>query len=65
MTTPQTAVTLLPMDIQRAERIAQAMNTAPEMKRDDHPWTMQDVIGAALDRGLTAMTQTYIWEVKP
>lgn len=53
-------VTLLVADVERAARLADAMNADPETSRDDHPWTVTDVIGVVLERGLTGMEQTYL-----
>jgi hypothetical protein len=63
MSTPQQdpiTMTLLPHDIELARQLAEAMNADPEASRDGHPWTVQDVLGVALGRGLERLVQSYL-----
>ena len=53
-------MTLLPQDIELAGKLADAMNANPEASRRVHPWTVQDVIGVAIGRGLEALVQHYL-----
>jgi hypothetical protein len=51
-------------DVERAARLAEVMTADPELTvAGMSPWTVQDVLSAALGRGLEAMEQQY--QVRP
>jgi hypothetical protein len=55
------AVTLLPSDAERVAALAEAMTADPLLTPPGEPgWTVEDVIAAALGRGLAAMEAQYL-----
>jgi hypothetical protein len=52
---------VLPSRLERATQLAEAMTADPVLTRPgDAPWTVQDVISAALGRGLAALEDLYL-----
>lgn len=63
MSTPQQAtptVPTLPADSERATRLAEAMTANPYSNRHGRPWTVEEVLGVALERGLHSLEQDYL-----
>lgn len=56
-----TTVRALPEEVARASKIAEAMtNSTISRHVDGHPWTTEEVLGVAIDRGLEAMEQIHL-----
>ena len=61
MTTPQHSINLQATDLERAAKIAEAMTANPGSAHlDGRPWTAEEVIGVAIDRGIDTMEQRYL-----
>jgi len=57
---PDSMLSVLGEDIDRARELAAAMTADPIAGRGENPWTVQEVLGVALGRGLEALEQRYL-----